>query len=298
MDIKPWIKAFRIRTLPLAFSSVLMGSCLAIASEAFHWIVIWLSVVTTLLLQILSNLANDYGDGVKGTDNGMRLGPTRAIQSKEISPKSMRRGILLFVILCLIFGIWLIYEALGSDWLTGLLFLSLGVVSIVAAIKYTVGNNAYGYAGFGDIFVFVFFGLIAVMGTYYLNALSLNWFILFPAASMGFLSTGVLNLNNMRDIDNDRKSAKKTLASQMGIKRAMIYHVVLISGALLTALTYSFITYSSPWNFIYLITLPLFILDLRQIIKTSENEKLDPFLRNLALSTLLFSGLFGFGLIF
>ena len=173
--IRSWIEAIRLRTLPLAIASILMGSFLAISSKEYNWTVIILCIITTLFLQILSNLANDYGDGMKGTDNKERLGPKRTIQSGSISPKEMRLGIVVFMVLSFISGIWLIIESLGMNWQLGLLFLFLGVASIGAAIKYTVGNKAYGYSGFGDVFVFLFFGIIAVLGTYFLNTHSLNW---------------------------------------------------------------------------------------------------------------------------
>lgn len=295
--LKSWISAFRLRTLPLALSSILMGSFLAIASENYSSLIITLSLVTTLLLQILSNLANDYGDGMKGTDNTERLGPKRAIQSGEISPKEMRVGIILFILLSLISGIWLIIEAFGSDWRLAILFLVFGLASITAAVKYTIGNRAYGYSGLGDLFVFLFFGLLAVMGSYYLNTLVLNWVILLPAISMGFLSTAVLNLNNMRDIKNDLESGKHTLASSMGLENAKKYHVILVVGAMIAAIVYSVLNYSSQWNFLYVISFPLFILHLFKIIKIKEEKLLDPFLKQLALTTLLFSVLFGIGLI-
>ena len=274
-----------------------MGSFLAIDAEIFNWTVISLSIITTLFLQILSNLANDYGDGMKGTDNTARLGPKRTIQSGKISPKEMRVGIIIFVLLSLISGIWLISESFGSDWHLALLFLVFGLASIAAAVKYTIGNKAYGYSGLGDLFVFLFFGLLAVMGSYYLNTLALNWVILLPAISMGFLSTGVLNLNNMRDIKNDLRSGKHTLASSMGLENAKKYHVILVVGAMIAAIVYSILNYSSLWNFLYVISFPLFILQLFKINKIKEEKLLDPFLKQLALTTLLFSVLFGIGLI-
>ncbi len=292
-----WIAAFRLRTLPLALSSVFMGSFLAIDSGIFSWSVIILSFTTTLLLQILSNLANDYGDGMKGTDNNMRLGPQRAIQSGSISPKEMKLAIVIFTLLSLVTGIWLIIESFGSDWYLGLLFLVLGLSAIAAAIKYTVGSKAYGYSGLGDLFVFLFFGLLAVLGTYFLNTLTLDWLVLLPAISMGFLSTGVLNLNNMRDIENDLKSGKNTLASSMGLGNAKKYHGFLVVGAMIAAIAYTILNYSSLWNFLYVISFPLFIYQLFRIIKIKEEKLLDPFLKQLALTTLLFTILFGVSLI-
>ncbi|MBC8320029.1 MAG: 1,4-dihydroxy-2-naphthoate polyprenyltransferase [Bacteroidetes bacterium] len=293
-----WIVAFRLRTLPLAISSILMGSFLAIASGNYNWAIIWLSIVTTLFLQILSNLANDYGDGIKGTDNEERLGPKRTIQSGEISPKEMKAGIIVFVLLSLISGIWLIFESLGSNWPLGLLFFTLGIAAIAAAIVYTVGTKAYGYSGFGDLFVFLFFGLLAVMGTYFLNTYDINWEILLPASSMGLLSTGVLNLNNMRDMENDAKSGKKTMALILGYKFAKIYHTILITMAMIFVVVFVALQYHCPWQFIFIICFPFLINDLIKINKITDKSLLDPYLKKLALATLLFTFLFGIGIIF
>jgi len=297
MKLKIWIKAFRLRTLPLALSTIITGSFLAIASGTYKWSVIGLSVLTTVLLQVLSNLANDFGDGMKGTDNVNRLGPQRAIQSGEISPKQMKTGIIILIIFTLISGICLIFEALGTDWYLGLVFLALGISAIVASIKYTVGKKSYGYSGLGVLFVFVFFGLLAVLGSYFLNTLQLKSAILLPAASMGLLSTAVLNLNNMRDFKNDINSGKNTIAGKLGLRNAKKYHYTLIFVALLSAVLYTFLSYSSPWNLIYILTFPIFLSDLIQISRTKEEKKLDHFLKRLALSTLLFSVLFGVGLL-
>ncbi len=295
---KSWIVAFRLRTLPLALSSILMGSFLAISSNEYNWTIISLAIITTLFLQILSNLANDYGDGIKGTDNSQRLGPQRTIQSGEISPKEMRVGISIFVVLSLVSGIWLIIKSLGMDWQLGLLFLILGIAAIGAAIKYTVGNNAYGYSGMGDFFVFIFFGLIAVLGTYFLNTHSLNWELLLPASSLGFLSTGVLNLNNMRDMENDAASGKKTMALILGFKASKNYHYIIITLAMVCAVIFIMLQYHSLWQFVFIASYPLIIKQLYEINKITEKSNLDPYLKKLALSTLLFTILFGAGLIF
>lgn len=296
--IKSWIVAFRLRTLPLAISSVLMGSFLAIASETYNWLVILLSIITTLLLQILSNLANDYGDGMKGTDNKDRIGPVRTIQSGEISPKEMKLGIVIFVLLSLISGVWLIIESLGSNWQLGLLFLVLGLAAIAAAIKYTVGNKAYGYSGFGDIFVFLFFGLLAVAGTYFLNTLSFNWEILLPASAVGLLSAGVLNLNNMRDMENDAKSEKRTLALALGYNSSKIYHIILVTSAMILLVVFVALQYYNPWQFIFIISFPTMIKELIEINKLTDKSLLDPYLKKLAFSTLILTLLFGMGIIF
>ncbi|PLX02871.1 MAG: 1,4-dihydroxy-2-naphthoate octaprenyltransferase [Marinilabiliales bacterium] len=295
--LKYWIEAFRLRTLPLALSTILMGSFLAVASGIYNYNVIALALITTLLLQTLSNLANDYGDGLKGTDNHERLGPMRALQSGQIRPGQMKIAIYIFVLLSLISGVLLIIEAFGSDWYLGLIFLFLGISAIAAAIKYTVGKKAYGYSGFGDIFVFIFFGLIAVMGSYFLNTLTLNYSVILPSISMGLFSTAVLNLNNMRDIKNDLASGKKTLAAKMGLEKAKKYHLLLISIGMLAAIVYTRFNFTSAWNLIYLICFPMFLIQLRNIFKIQNQKLLDPYLKKLALTTLLFSVLFGIGLV-
>ncbi len=295
---KSWITAFRLRTLPLAISSILMGSFLAIASGIYNWFVISLSIITTLFLQILSNLANDYGDGIKGTDNKDRVGPVRTIQSGKISPKEMRIGIVIFIILSLISGIWLIVESLGSSWYLGLLFFLLGLAAIASAIKYTVGNNAYGYIGFGDLFVFLFFGLLAVAGTYFLNTHSLDWKIFLPASAIGLLSTGVLNLNNMRDMKNDSKSGKRTLALTLGYSFSKTYHTILIASAMILLVVFIALQYNNPWQFIFVISFPTMIKELIEINKITDKKLLDPYLKKLAFSTLILTLLFGMGIIF
>jgi len=292
-----WIKAFRLRTLPLALSSIIMGSGLAVYFGSYSWTVIFLATLTTILLQILSNLANDYGDFQKGTDNAQRLGPERAVQSGEISARQMKTAVIVFASLSLFAGVWLLYAALKDQFLMALVFFVLGIAAIAAAVKYTVGKNAYGYSGLGDLFVFLFFGLTGVLGTYYLNALSISWDVLLPATSIGLLSTGMLNLNNMRDIENDIQSGKHTLASKLGLQKAKYYHAFLVVGAIIAALLFVWIHYSSLWNLLFLIVVLPLLIDLRAIWKTTEQQKLDPFLKKLALSTLAFAILFVLGLL-
>lgn len=295
-SFKSWLKASRLRTLPLALSSILMGSFLAIHGGVYQNSVIILAIITTTLLQILSNFSNDYGDSMRGTDNENRLGPVRTVQGGEISPTQMRKGMFFLVILTLISGTWLIYESFKSHWIEALVFLAFGIMAIVASIKYTVGKKSYGYSGFGDVFVFVFFGLLAVAGTYYLNTLSFSWIILLPAAALGFFSTAVLNLNNMRDIENDLVSGKKTIVVRMGYKAASYYQLMLISGGFLATLIYVVLTFTSYWEFLFLITLPLFAINLIGIFRVTDQRKLDPYLKKTALATLLFVIVFGLGL--
>jgi len=297
--ISAWMHAFRLRTLPLAMSSTILGSFVAAAEKRFSWKVFILASLTTLLLQILSNLANDYGDFKKGTDNDDRIGPLRMVQSGQIKPAQMLLAISIVIILTLLSGISLIFS--GTDG-TGnnikLLFLVLGIGAIFAAVKYTVGKNPYGYKGFGDIFVFIFFGLVGVLGTYYLHTHNFKADLILPAASIGFLSAGVLNLNNMRDYHSDKKALKRTLVVIMGSEKAKFYHLGLILGALLTVILYTIINFTSPFQFLFLVPVPFFVQNAIIVFKNKKPIELNSELRKLAISTLLFSIAFGIGLMF
>lgn len=292
-----WIKAMRLRTLPLAVSSTLAGSFMAIADRRYDSIVIALAILTTLMLQILSNLANDLGDSLKGTDNKNRIGPTRTVQSGEISKHEMWWGVGIVSFLTLASGLSLIFYSLGTNSWQVLLFLVLGVVSIAAAIKYTIGNSAYGYRGLGDIFVFIFFGLTGVLGTYYLNAYTLPPDTWLMAISVGLLSTGVLNLNNMRDIENDKISGKNTIVVRIGTLNARVYHSLLVAFAIISGIIYTSLNYHSPAQFIFLAVIPFFIKDLFRILKIDEQKLLDPYLKKLAISTFAYIILFGIGIL-
>ncbi|MAX82110.1 MAG: 1,4-dihydroxy-2-naphthoate octaprenyltransferase [Crocinitomicaceae bacterium] len=293
--VKAWITAFRLRTLPLALSSVLLGSFLAAQYGIFKWPVAILAVTTTLFLQILSNLANDYGDGVKGTDNEERIGPQRAIQSGEITTQAMKRMIVVFVILSLASGIGLILVSFSDDMFTSLVFLLLGMLSIAAAIKYTMGKGAYGYHGLGDLFVFLFFGLTGVVGTFYLHTHVMEWEIFLAASAVGFLSAGVLNLNNMRDRISDKNSGKNTLVVKIGGEAAKMYHAFLIIGAVICTALFILLEDIGAWAWIFLLTVPLFAKNLITVFKNKEPRLLDPLLKQLAISTLLFVLLLGVG---
>lgn len=297
MNYSAWMHAFRLRTLPLAMSSTILGSFIAAAEDSFNLRVFILASATTLLLQVLSNLANDYGDFKKGTDNEDRIGPLRMVQSGRITPKQMLVAISIVILLTLATGIALIFsgtEGAGNN--VKLLFLVLGIGAIFAAVKYTVGKNPYGYKGFGDIFVFIFFGLIGVVGTYYLHTHQFKPELILPASSIGFLSAGVLNLNNMRDYQSDKKAMKRTLVVIMGSEKAKIYHLGLIVGALLTVILYTILNFKSAYQLLFLIPVPFFVQNVIIVFKNKKPIELNSELRKLALSTLLFSIAFGVGL--
>lgn len=293
-----WIHAFRLRTLPLALSSAILGSFLAYAQGNFRWYVFILATLTTLFLQILSNLANDYGDASHGTDSKNRIGPLRITQSGLVTRRQMRIMIGVFVTLALITGSTLIFIGLRHiNWKIILFFFVLGLSAIYAAIKYTIGRNPYGYIGLGDIFVFLYFGIVGVAGTYYLHTLTFDPLVLLPAAAIGLLSSGVLNLNNMRDIENDALSGKNTLVVHIGSKAAKIYHLSLLVLSIASSLLYTLLRFHSVYQFLFILTCPLFAHNAIVVLKNTNPGDLNPELKKLAIGTFAFSFTFGLGLI-
>ncbi len=291
-----WLAAMRPRTLPLAIASSIMGGFLAAADDVFSWTVTLLCVLTAVFLQILSNLANDYGDSVHGADHVERAGPKRAVQTGLIRAGEMKRAMGIFAALSAVSGLTLVIVALGFSALPYvLLFVVLGGAAIWAAISYTAGSNPYGYAGLGDMFVLIFFGWVGTMGTYFLQAFSWNWLVVLPATSVGLLSVAVLNVNNIRDIDSDRQAGKNSIPVRIGPHRARIYHWILLSGAVLCAFVYVGLTYSSLWQFLFVLSLPLLIRNGTAVWRTYDPLKLNPMLKQLSLSTLVFVFTFGIG---
>lgn len=296
--MKNWIQAARLRTLPLSVSGIIVGSFYAMHQGVFDGLIFSLAILTTLGLQILSNFANDYGDGVKGTDNETRIGPERAIQSGAISVKQMKNGIILTSAVTFMIAVLLIYISFGKEnFLYTLLFLVLGVASIVAALKYTIGNSAYGYRGLGDVFVFLFFGLLSVLGSNFLYAKEFDWLLVLPACAVGLLSTGVLNLNNMRDEISDRTSNKNTLVVKIGGKKAKTYHFTILILAMLSLLTFSLLKDFKAEQFLFVLGfIPLF-LHLKRIATYQDPKEYDPELKVVALSTFLISVLLSISLL-
>ncbi len=294
--MKHWVQAARLRTLPLSLSGIIVGGFLAAEKNVFNGQVFLLALLTTIGFQVLSNFANDYGDGVKGTDNEHRVGPKRALQSGVISPNQMLQGIYITIVLTLAVAIGLIYVAFGSEHFGySLLYFALGLASIAAAIKYTMGKKAYGYSGLGDVFVFVFFGLLSVVGSLFLYTQEIDKTTFLPAFSIGFLSAGVLNLNNMRDRASDILSQKNTLVVKLGAVQAKKYHYALIVLALVSATVYVVTNYESPYQFLYLLAFISIGKHFVTVYSNEEPETLDPELKKLALSTFLFALLFGLG---
>ncbi len=293
--MKNWLVAFRLRTLPLSLASIGMGAFLAASSGAFNPLVFGLCALTTILLQVLSNLANDYGDSIHGADSVERQGPSRAVQSGAISKAAMKNAIIIFVILSLVSGVGLIYIAFG--WLTFnfLLFLGIGALAIVAAITYTAGYRPYGYAGLGDISVLIFFGFVAVMGSAYLYEGSLNRDYLLPAISIGLFSVAVLNVNNIRDIESDRQAGKKSIPVRLGRAAAVRYHWLLLFVGTSTSVIYVLLNFDIYTEFLFVLTIPLLLINAFAVKHKTTAAQLDPFLKQMALSTLAFVILFGLG---
>ena len=310
MDVKKYIQAARLRTLPLSISGIIVGSFLGlndyvnsplVFAECFGkrniWSsdIFWLAILTTIGFQVLSNFANDYGDGIKGTDDH-RTGEKRLVASGAITPKQMKQAMVLTAVITLVIALLLIYVSFGKDnFGYSMLFFGLGIASIAAAIKYTVGKSAYGYSGFGDVFVFVFFGLLSVVGSYFLFTKEINFTVFLPAFSIGLLSTAVLNLNNMRDRENDEKVGKNTLVVKIGAEFAKYYHYVLIIASFLFALLYSVIKFESPFQFLFVIAYIPLVKHLLFVVKNKVEADLDGELKKVALSTFFFGILFGLG---
>ena len=302
-----WIKAARLRTLPLSISGIIMGSFIARwkllqNGETWDITIFALALLVTLLYQVLSNYANDYGDGVKGTDKN-RIGEAeqRAVASGKISASQMRNAVILFALLSLVTTFYLLYKAFFPNFINEFYtFIGLGVACILAAIGYTVGKKPYGYLGLGDIMVFIFFGLVSVCGSYFLFTKSFDWDIFLPASAIGLLSAAVLNLNNMRDIENDEKSGKKTLALRLGFKNAMIYEMIILVLPPILVLMYMMINHLQEqgkyYAFIFFVTVfPLMSLR-RKIMAVKEPKELDPFLKQVAMITFVMSILVAIGL--
>lgn len=306
--MKHWIEAARLRTLPLSISGIIVGSMYALANptdniltptEVFNWRLFGFAILTTLGLQILSNFANDYGDGIKGTDNKDRVGPKRAIQSGVISPEAMKRAIIITAALTLLSAMLLIYYAFtDTNIFYSLFFLILGILAIASAIRYTVGNTAYGYRGYGDLFVFVFFGLVSTLGVNFLYSKELDPLLFLPAAAVGLLSVGVLNLNNMRDEASDRKSNKNTIVVKIGGAKAKIYHYFLIISAMVLVIVFALLSGFKLDQYLFLLAYIPLTKHLINVYKNKETKLLDPELKKLALSTFALSVLLALCMIY
>ena len=290
---KAWIKASRLRTLPLALSCIGMGGFLAAIHLQFSWAILSLSLLTTVFLQVLSNLANDYGDSVSGVDGKERQGPGRAVQSGLISLSEMKRAIIIFASLSFLSGIALIYLAFQTNWPLVLVFLVFGILAIYAAITYTAGKSPYGYVGLGDISVFVFFGLLGVMGSFYLHTGYVVYDIALPAASCGLFAVAVLNVNNIRDIESDEKAGKRSIPVRLGRSKAVVYHWLILGMAVAFTIIFVVLNYQSIVQWSFLAILPLVYVNARAVYVKKQAMDLDPYLKQMAITTMLFVIVFG-----
>ena len=302
-NLSVWLDALRLRTLPLATASIIVAAGMAVHHQIFDFKIFLLSLSTALLLQILSNLANDYGDSITGADDEHRVGPQRAMQTGVITNQSMKRAIMVTVLLTLFSGLSLLTVALADDLFSWFLFIGLGASAILAAITYTMGKVPYGYRALGDLAVFLFFGWLGVIGSFYLYGLSANWLLLLPASSIGMLSAAVLNINNIRDVENDTKHNKTTLVVLFGRSVAFKYHLFLIICAPVLSSYYLFSLESTqPWQYVFLLAMsPLLKSCLALKSAIDENlhtgELFNEQLKNTAISTFVFSMLFALVLI-
>ena len=297
-----WIEAARPRTLPLAISSILLGNFLAYAAGKFSFLTASLAILTTLFLQILSNFANDLGDSKNGVDNKNRKVALRAVQTGKISPSEMKNAVILTASLSFISGISLLYFALQyAKAQTIITFVVLGLLAILAAIAYTVGKRPYGYMGLGDLSVFLFFGWVGTFGTYYLQTEILNYYILIPASGCGFLSVAVLNLNNLRDIENDRKTGKNSIPVRIGKTFGFYYQKTIMLLGVCTFIIY-LMYQGKPIQLSQNIIIMAGWYPLVQIIKQLNSKmtpsQIDPYLKKTALSTLFLIVIFGVSQIF
>ena len=291
-----WIDAMRPRTLPLAIASIVMGSALAASRPPFSWAITLLAIATAVLLQILSNLANDYGDWQHGADSTQREGPQRAVQSGAISSRKMLLAVGISVSLSILCGLALLWVAFGPQARQFFfVFVLIGAAAILAAIGYTAGLRPYGYAGLGDLAVLIFFGWVAVMGTYFLQTKRLDWDILLPATGCGLLAVAVLNINNIRDRRSDQLAGKNTIPVRLGLQPARVYHWLLLITAVVMAVAYVLLNFSSPWQFLFVLTVPLLIRNGVLVWRTSSPQQLNPLLKQLSITTLLFVLSFSLG---
>lgn len=305
--MKNYIHAARLRTLPLSMSGIIMGAFIARwrlgeQGQAWDWQIFALAILVTLLYQILSNFANDYGDGIKGTDQ-MRStnAEARAVASGKITAQQMKNAMLITAFLSLLATVGLLYKAFFPDFMQEFwVFIGLGVACILAAIGYTVGKKPYGYLGLGDVMVFIFFGWVSVGGSYFLFTKSWSWDVLLPASAVGLFSAAVLNLNNMRDIESDAISGKKSLALRLGFKKAMIYQMILMQLPMILLLIFLMLNGFHEKGNYYAFMAMIMMFPLagvrRKIMQVKSPHELDPFLKQVGIITFVTSVLMAIGL--
>lgn len=291
-----WFSTARPKTLPLALASIMVGSALSFNVGLFDGITTFLALLTTLLLQILSNFANDYGDYLKGSDTSERIGPLRGIQQGAITGYQLKKGLIVVALLSFVSG-GLLITYTCETWQDLLVFCGLGIIAIIAAITYTVGKKPYGYLGLGDLSVLIFFGLLAVLGTFYLQTHYLSFPIFFPALSCGLLAVAVLNINNLRDINQDRNAGKNTLVVRIGSQNGRIYHLVLLALAAICYLIFAIREFQHWYNYLFILAIPLLIKHGMFVYRHRDPIELRPLLAQMAGLALVTNGLFALGVV-
>ncbi|MBI3234262.1 MAG: 1,4-dihydroxy-2-naphthoate octaprenyltransferase [Bacteroidetes bacterium] len=287
----PWIQAMRLRTLPLAISGILCGAAVAKYDQFYSFTILFWSLLTAILLQILSNFANDYGDYMKGVDNDQRLGDKRAMQSGLISPIEMKVALVITSILCLLCGIKLLTVAFRPS-ITFFVFLLIGLLAIAAALKYTIGKTAYGYKGLGDVFVFIFFGIVAVTGSTWLHTQQFEWLSLLPATTIGLYSAAVLHINNTRDMENDKAGGKYTLAIALGLKGSRIYLCTILTIGFFASVAYTFLVFTQWYQPLWVFSVTPILYVAVSVCKLPPSPAYNGLLKMMSLSTLAYAVLF------
>lgn len=291
-----WFSTARPKTLPLALASILVGSSLSHWLGKFDGITTFLAFLTTLLLQILSNFANDYGDHIKGSDTEARIGPLRAIQKGKISALQLKQGLFIVAGLSMLSGVTLVLYAY-QELYDLVIFLALGGIAIFAAITYTIGKKPYGYLGLGDLSVLIFFGFLGVFGAFYLQTHTLLWQVFLPALGCGLLAVAVLNINNLRDVEQDRKAGKNTLIVRIGSQRGRIYHLLLLVAAMISYLIFALNTFDHWYQFLFLLSIPILIKHGLFVLRHQAPVELRASLGQMAGLALLTNLLFSIGVI-
>ncbi|MCE2594094.1 1,4-dihydroxy-2-naphthoate polyprenyltransferase [Motilimonas cestriensis] len=290
-----WLSAIRPRTLPLACASIVLAAGLAWQHQVFNSWILALCLSTAILLQIISNLANDYGDAVTGADNEQRIGPQRAMQTGFVTQRQMKAAIGLTTLMTVASGLSLLSYVFADNWQQLLVFVGLGLLSIIAAVTYTMGKHPYGYMGLGDLAVFIFFGLLGVLGSFYLYSLTLHAALILPAISCGLLATAVLNINNTRDIDTDKQAGKHTLALRLGRSKACCYQWMLLAGAVITTLLYQWQLPFSSFNYLFLLALWPLVQAARTLQLSRDGVRLNGALKQTALASFSYCCLLALG---
>lgn len=297
MKIKSWIEAARLRTLPLSVSGIIVGCSLAFADGGFNGPLFGLLLATTVLLQILGNFANDLGDYQHGTDNADRVGPQRTLQGGGLTVSAMKRGIAVAAVLSFIVGLLMLWVSFGFGkgfWV----FVGIGIAAIVAAMRYTMGRNPFGYRGLGDLMVLVFFGFATVAGSYFIVAHQITVESVLLSLAIGFMSVGVLNVNNLRDSEGDRQSGKMTVVVKFGTRFGQVYHLVLCLSAIVLVAASLLVWHSAVCLLWVVVPVALLLAHGIRVFRAADVKTLDPELKKLSLTTLLMSVLYAAAVLF